>query len=174
MRGLKESRRWSQLVAGVAIILVGTLCGCYPERYLPRMRNQPSVKPFEGPTTLMPPGVVPRDGGEVPVAADKAAALASPLPANDDNRAAGKTYYGWYCLMCHGSDGSGNTQVGGGYDPAPTDLRSERVRAMTDGELFRAMVVGKGHETDRSPVLRLTVPEDRRWKIVLHLRTLGE
>lgn len=158
----------------VAVLLMGLgLASCLPQRYFPRMRNQASVRAQERWMPPLPPGVVPHDGGEAPLSRAAARAMRNPAGDDDESAALGATYYAWYCLACHGEDGRGNTQVGAGYLPPPRDLSGDAVQAMTDGELYVAMVEGSGHQVDGRDVLRQTVPPERRWLIARHLRQLG-
>ena len=73
------------------------------------------------------------------------------------------------CAICHGSDGSGQTQVGRNLYPKVPDLRSRQTQNLTDGQL---------HYIIRS--VRLTgmpawsnphdEPDDSGWKLVLVIR----
>src|SRR6202035_4757049 len=77
------------------------------------------------------------------------------------------------CAVCHGPDGSGQTQVGSNLYPKVPDLRSARTQRLTDGEI---------HYIIRNGV-RLTgmsgwaKPHDEQgddsWKLVLFIRSLG-
>ena len=93
----------------------------------------------------------------------------NPIPANATNLHNGKIYYGYYCLMCHGPKGDGNGPVGQSYVPKPTDLSSPRLIGITDGELYRRMLHGEGHD----PVLDQTVQPAHRWPLVLYVRTFS-
>jgi len=139
--------------------------GCNP---FPRMRDQASLKPYERDMPPMPARLVPASGGDRLPGKSEARALKNPVAPSAEAVGAGAAYYGYYCVHCHGSRGDSRTPVGDSYVPKPTPLRSPRVQAMSDGELYRAMVTGKGHE----PVLQSTVPPERRWAIVHFVRTL--
>ncbi|MBI3948436.1 MAG: c-type cytochrome [Armatimonadetes bacterium] len=156
-------RRRFGMALAFAAILAG---GC---DFLPRMRSQPSSKPYERDMPAMPANLVPTTGGEVIPDAAKARTLANPVKVSAAAVDAGRTFYGYYCRHCHGERGDSRTPVGDSYLPMPTRLDSPRVQAATDGELYRAMVIGKGHE----PVMKSTVPPERRWRIVHYIRTLG-
>jgi hypothetical protein len=84
------------------------------------------------------------------------------------------------CLACHGETGDGTGPVGDAFMTRPADLRSDRVHAMSDGQLLRAMLTGPGHapavETVPPPVPRVLehiVLPQHRWAIVLYVRGLG-
>ncbi len=151
------------LLVCVAGISVGALlCSCGP-----RMDRQWGVRPFARQLPIMAPGTVPfapSASAGVP-----SPPMRNPLPATPAVVAEGALYYGYYCAMCHGDDGRGQTPVGESYDPRPTDLASPAVGALSDGDLYRRMLSGRGH----APVMTATVPPERRWQIVLHLRRLS-
>src|ERR1700676_349565 len=72
----------------------------------------------------------------VPESAKK---LQNPLAADNAASAtvsAGLELYKQKCEACHGSDGSGKTEAGGGLYPPPIDLRGPEIKNATDGELF--------------------------------------
>ena len=157
--------RWSVWASGIACGLLAGGCS-----FFPGMRNQPSIKPYERDMPAMPAHVVPTTGGDV--LPDEAAAreLPNPVPSSEPAATVGQTYYGYYCQHCHGPDGNARTPVGESYMPQPTPLTSRQVQEATDGELYRGMVLGPGHE----PVLKTTVPPERRWYIIHFIRTLAE
>jgi len=136
----------------------------------PRMYDQPHVRAFQARMPPTPEGVVPLVDPvpQVPAAAE-ARRLASPLQATQANVARGKVYYEYYCVSCHGDKGDGNGPVGESYVPKPADLRSEKVRAYSDGELLRAMLGGVGHE----PMLVQIVQPEHHWYLVLYARRLA-
>jgi hypothetical protein len=114
-----------------------------------------------------PAGTTPTTGRLVTLTAQQAKLVKNPLSVNETSLANGKIYYGYYCLMCHGEKGDGNGPVGQGYVPKPTDLPT--LAKMSDGELYRRMLTGKGHD----PVMSQTVQPDHRWPLVMYVRTLS-
>jgi len=135
----------------------------------PRMYVQPHVRTYQRAAPLLPDGVVPVDAWPPIPSADEAKTLANPIPATEDNRACGKVYYEYYCVFCHGDKGDGNGPVGQSYTPIPTDLRSPKVQAYSDGQVLRSMLLGNGHE----PVLDKVVLPEHRWYLVHYVRALG-
>ncbi|HTA88694.1 MAG TPA: c-type cytochrome [Polyangiaceae bacterium] len=101
-----------------------------------------------------------------------AKALRSPLGIknNDADVAAGRELYAEKCQSCHGYDGGGKTDVGGGLFPPPISLRrvalSERKR--TDGELF--YLIRNGVRNTGMPGWQLT--DQQTWQLVLFIRNL--
>ncbi len=143
--------------AGIAVVGRLMLTG-------PRMIVQPKLATFQAELPRLPAGVVTVEAADTLPAAGQA----NPLPPEAATLAAGAAYYVYYCQFCHGETGDGNGPVGESYVPRPTDLRTAAVQRMQDGELYRAMLLGTGHE----PVLRRTVPERHRWPLVHYLRQL--
>lgn len=138
--------------------------GCH---LFPHMANQPSIKPYERDMPRMPANSVPFGGGDRIPKPGVARTLVNPVPPSAAAIAAGRAYYGYYCRHCHGERGDSRTPVGDSYVPKPTPLASPAVQAATDGELYRKMVTGPGHD----PVLTSTVPPERRWYIAHYIRT---
>jgi mono/diheme cytochrome c family protein len=60
----------------------------------------------------------------------------NPVPPSDAVLAEALAHYADHCASCHGTDGSGDTEMGRGlYPPAP-DMRLATTQNLTDGELF--------------------------------------
>lgn len=157
---------------GVSItvkIILACVCALSCASCGPRMRIQPSIQPFERQMPDMPRGTVPTSGRLETFTAEQSRLAANPLPNTPANLRNGRIYYGYYCLMCHGSKGDGNGAVGESYIPKPADLSSPAVAGLSDGELYQRMLVGVGHD----PVMTQTVPPDQRWPIVMYIRTLA-
>ncbi len=144
-------------IVGFSFLLVG-----------PHMTEQPNRRTYYHEMRLPPAGAVPVDAtAGVPTEAE-AARLANPLAATPENIAAGRGYYRYYCTACHGARGDGRGEVGQSFIPAPADLTSARIRSLSDGALYRAILTGQGH----APVTEYAIPEAHRWPLVLYLRTL--
>ncbi len=129
----------------------------------PRMRHQVNMRSFVAPVSPMPQGVVQMD----PAAGRGLAAEVTPKTA--DSLQAGKTYYAYYCVYCHGEQGAGDGGVGQSYVPRPPDLRTAKVQQQSDEQLIHAMLFGTGHE----PVLNRIVPEEHVKPLLIYVRTLG-
>jgi len=47
-----------------------------------------------------------------------------------------RLHFADHCAICHGNDGSGDTPIGSGLYPKPSDLRKPATQDLSDGELF--------------------------------------
>ena len=136
----------------------------------PRMYDQPHIRTGRAHMPPTPEGAVPvKDPIAAMPTTREAEALVKGLAATRENVDRGRVYYGYYCVACHGDAGDGRGPVGGSYIPTPADLRSAKVQAKSDGELYRAMLTGEGH----APVLERVVPPEHRPYLVLYVRSLG-
>lgn len=71
------------------------------------------------------------------------------------------------CALCHGADGSGQTDIGKSLK-AP-DLHSHDVQVMTDDQLAQIITNGKG----QMPAYKVILKEDQIHSLVQYLRTLA-
>lgn len=117
----------------------------------------------------MPEGVVPVNTRPRLPSEETAKSLANPVPMDEAAIVRGKTYYEYYCVFCHGDKGDGHGPVGQSYIPTPTDLRIPKIQGYSDGQIFRTMLIGAGHE----PVLEKVVLPEHRWYLVSYVRRLG-
>ena len=158
------------IATGLAFALAAAAVSAYLVFSGPRMKVQPHMKAYQAVMPPTPAGAVPvSDPLPSPLTPESAAAMTNPLSATAENAERGRTYYGYYCVACHGEAGDGRGPVAESYDPAPSDLRTETVQSLPDGQLLHVSLTGVGH----APVLERVVPEDTRWLIVLYVRHLG-
>src|SRR3954462_5910240 len=87
-------------------------------------RNEPSQLEVQVATWLL--------RNSVPASA---ANMANPLKDDQAAITAGTDLFRQKCEVCHGSDGSGKTEIGSGAFPRPPALRTT-VLSLTDGEIF--------------------------------------
>ncbi len=126
----------------------------------PHMRNQPSLRAFESAVNLPAENSVAY--GIVKFSPEDIV-----MPETTGvNLNKGKTYYGYYCIFCHGEDGKGNGPVGQSYIPKPSDLTSDSLQNYSVADLYKHSFTGIGHE----PVLERVVPEDFRKFILVYVR----
>lgn len=154
----------------IGAILLSCMCVVCCASCGPRMLTQPSIQPFQQPMPAMPADVVPTTGSPNSITMKQSKLKVNPLPASKLNLANGRIYYGYYCLTCHGEKGDGQGPVGVAYVPKAADLRTSRVAALSDGELYLKMLTGRGH----APVMEQTVFPDQRWPLVMYVRTLAK
>jgi mono/diheme cytochrome c family protein len=53
-----------------------------------------------------------------------------------------RRHFADHCALCHGNDGSGDTEIGRGLYPPPPDLRRGPTQSLSDGEIFYAIHEG--------------------------------
>jgi hypothetical protein len=67
---------------------------------------------------------------------DRAQHLRNPFPVSMEVLEAGRAHFADHCAICHGNDGSGDTEMGRNLYPRAPDLRLSETQQLTDGELF--------------------------------------
>ncbi len=99
--------------------------------------------------------------------------LKNPKRLDDAAILAARMHWADHCALCHGNDGSGDTEIGRGLYPKPPNMRSPLTQSKSDGELFSIIENG----------IRLTgMPAwggdnghgDESWALVGFIRTLPE
>lgn len=107
---------------------------------------------------------------QTPPAPPEFAALRNPLPASDDNLAAGKKIYRatTSCIACHGKRGDGDGVLAGQFAPPPRDFTCPPVTAPTaDGQLF--WIIRNG-STDTAMPPHPELSDTQIWQLVLYIR----
>jgi hypothetical protein len=137
-----------------------------------RMWETPGVRPHEEVPLSTPAGTVPQDGGEELFKALPAELLKSPLALSDPAQIQmGNILYSKFCAQCHGKNYDGNGTVGQSFHPLPTDLRSPKVRSLSEGAFFKE--ISYGIADGRQPPLATTIDVVDRWRIIAHIKSLG-
>src|SRR4051812_32906521 len=95
-----------------------------------------------------------------------AKAAKNPMAVTDASVTAGRTLYQQKCEVCHGYDGAGRTDTGGGQYPPPGDLRATALKRRTDGELFYFIRNG----IRNTPMPGWQMPDDKIWQLVTFIR----
>ena len=93
---------------------------------------------------------------------EAARAQRNPLAA-EPRHAAGAALFREKCEVCHGYDGGGKTEIGGGEYPRPPALRS-LVSPMSDGEIFYH--IRNGIRNTGMPAWEL--PDREIWQLVTY------
>ena len=60
----------------------------------------------------------------------------NPVPVSDAVVKEGMAHFADHCAVCHGNDGSGDTEMGRGLYPRAPDMRLAATQDLSDGELF--------------------------------------
>jgi mono/diheme cytochrome c family protein len=156
------------LVVGAVGGLMGGLVGY---RWLTSMQFDVKVVPGEPLATqiALPPGTVPRAGGELLVAREAYAARKNPVASTRESVARGEHFFKIYCTPCHGAGGKGDGLVTPRFIPPP-DLTSPQVQGRPDGHI--AYYIGYGGAIMPAYGEALSVTE--RWDLVNYLRTLAK
>jgi mono/diheme cytochrome c family protein len=96
----------------------------------------------------------------------------NPVPASAEVVADGMAHFADHCAICHGNDGSGETDFGRGLFPNPPDMRAATTQSLTDGELF--YFIEHGVRFTGMPAFGTGTGEgaDDSWHLVHFIRTL--
>jgi mono/diheme cytochrome c family protein len=101
----------------------------------------------------------------------------SPVAPSREVVRAGMAHFADHCAVCHGNDGSGETEMGRGLYPRPPDMRKGATQALSDGDLF--YIIENGVRLTGMPAWGTGTPEGEQasWHLVQftrHLPTLTE
>lgn len=95
----------------------------------------------------------------------------NPIAMSDESVAKGKQYYVRFCVVCHGRNGRGDTEMREFLSTQPSDFTDGDWKyGARDGDLFT--VIKKGTQYDMEAFEgRLT--DERTWHVVNYLRSMG-
>ncbi len=113
------------VLAVVMAIAVGVLIGAYFVTVGVSARPQPGRLETVAAQTVRSIAIRTRIRG-----------LTNPVPATPDVIAEGRDHFADHCAVCHGNDGSGDTEMGRGLYPRAPDMRLPATQNLTDAELF--------------------------------------
>jgi mono/diheme cytochrome c family protein len=162
------------LAVGVLAVAAYQLFVFYDTRFpFGRMWETLAIRPHEEAVAYMAPGTVPFSGGELEYREKDGKEILSPIAAADLPGAAtnGGTLYVQFCIQCHGKYHDGNGTVGQSFAPLPGDLRSPKVQALADGDLFKE--ISYGIPGGRQPALATTIAIQDRWQVIAYVKSLG-
>jgi predicted CXXCH cytochrome family protein len=96
----------------------------------------------------------------------------NPLETSSDALQQGREYFLTRCAVCHGIDGSGQTQIGLNLYPRASDLRASKTQSLTDGELH--YIIENGIQLTGMPAWGNPHREstENSWQLVLFIRSL--
>ena len=100
--------------------------------------------------------------------------LQNSVPRTADAVHEGMTHYADHCAVCHGNDGSGETEMGRGLYPKVPDMRLPATQSLTDGELF--LIIENGVRFTGMPGWSTGTAEGEResWRLVHFIRHLPD
>ena len=84
----------------------------------------------------------------------------------------GLQHFADHCAVCHGNDGSGDTEIGRGLYPRAPDMRAAPTQQLSDGELFS--IIENGIRLTGMPAWSTGTPDGERasWALVHFVRRL--
>jgi mono/diheme cytochrome c family protein len=91
-----------------------------------------------------------------------------PLPVTAELMQRGQERYTIFCGVCHGASGGGNGVAGQYGLVAIASFHQDRLREMSDGEIYNTIVMGKNTMLGYGS----KIPVDDRWAIVAYVRAL--
>ncbi len=91
-----------------------------------------------------------------------------PLPVTAELMQRGRERYTIYCGVCHGASGVGSGVAGQYGMVAIANYHQDRLRIMSDGEIFNTITHGKNTMLGYGA----SIPVDDRWAIVAYVRAL--
>jgi len=96
----------------------------------------------------------------------------NPEAATSERVRAGLEHWADHCASCHGNDGSGETEMGGGLYPRAPDMRLPATQNLTDGELF--YIIENGIKLTGMPAWGSGTEEGEResWSLIHFIRRL--
>lgn len=160
----------------------GSTSGKPPIHLNPNMDQQPKVLPqsastffYDGVSMRQPvPGTVARGELKADTAffegRDALGEWIATAPITVDAAVSerGAERYVIYCALCHGDEGAGNGMLVQRAGVAVADLHQQRLRDMSDGEMFDVITNGLGLMQG----YRYPIKTADRWAIVAHVREL--
>jgi mono/diheme cytochrome c family protein len=98
--------------------------------------------------------------------------MTNPIPVSADTVAEGRGHFADHCAVCHGNDGSGNTEMGRGLYPRAPDMRLAATQDLSDAELF--YIIENGVKLTGMPGWGTGTPagEEQSWHLVHFIRHL--
>jgi len=96
----------------------------------------------------------------------------NPIPATPAVLAEARAHFADHCALCHGNDGSGQTEIGKNLYPKAPDMRQSETQSLSDGELF--YIIHNGIRLTGMPAWGDGVPErdQASWTLVHFIRHL--
>ena len=162
--GCSHEDNWPQWIPLISDMVISVPYNAYAPN-----PNTQDGKTLQAPALgAIPMGFEPHPYQKNPEDAKLAAIeLKNPLPLNEENLNRGQQLYAQKCLVCHGPTGKADGPIIGKFPPPPS-YASDRVRQLTEGNLYHSITVGVGLMGAYGPMLG---PTDR-WKLVHYVQHL--
>lgn len=98
----------------------------------------------------------------------------NPVPATPEVLVEARAHFADHCALCHGNDGSGQTEIGKNLYPKAPDMRQSDTQSLSDGELF--YIIHNGIRLTGMPAWGESTPEEDQdsWKLVHFIRHLSK
>ena len=109
----------------LTILVIGVLTGAYVVTTGVSARPDPGALEARTARTIRTLAILPRVRG-----------VTNPVPASDAVITEGMEHFADHCAVCHGNDGSGDTEMGRGLYPRAPDMRLPATQNLSDAELF--------------------------------------
>jgi mono/diheme cytochrome c family protein len=113
------------LLLVLALLVIGVATGAYIVITGVSARPQPGALEAVTARTIRGIAIRTRIGG-----------LTNPVLVSDAVIKEGMEHFADHCAVCHGNDGSGDTEMGRGLYPRAPDMRLAATQNLSDGELF--------------------------------------
>ena len=81
-----------------------------------------------------------------------------------------RAHFADHCAVCHGNDGSGDTEMGRNLFPRAPDMRLPATQTLSDGELF--YIIENGIRLTGMPAWATPSSAEESWKLVHFIRHL--
>ncbi len=143
-----------------AVLLTLLAAGCSD------MHDQPSVKAQEAPRRSGPADAVPIQGREKAIGWGDS--LSNPLTADDASKRQGEHLYTINCALCHGTSDGQPGKVGQKFTPPPPQFPQQRIKELSDADLYKRITLGFG----RMPAFKNKLTPTERWQIVIFVENL--
>ena len=109
----------------LTVLVIGVLTGAYIVTTGVSARPDPGALEARTARTIRTLAIRPRVRG-----------VTNPVPASDAVIMEGMEHFADHCAVCHGNDGSGDTEMGRGLYPRAPDMRLPATQNLSDAELF--------------------------------------
>jgi len=147
----------------LTVLVIGVLTGAYIVTTGVSARPDPGALEARTARTIRTLAIRPRVRG-----------VTNPVPASDAVIMEGMEHFADHCAVCHGNDGSGDTEMGRGLYPRAPDMRLPATQNLSDAELF--YIIENGVRLTGMPgwATGTKAGETSSWHLVHFIRHLPE